>query len=314
MAVVISSMLKRLRSSDPAGYLIEAVRAYGLERVFGRYYGVYRGIVLDNVDPEKRGRCRVMVPAIGHQNELDVPAGVYALPSMPGLSVGESGQVHGTFMPPDPGDQVWVMFEKGQTTSPVYIGGWIHASASNGEAVRSDNGSLRGIRTKAGHYLVFDDATGVIRVEVGDGQGVATGTKMELREDLIEVTSTSGSVVTVSADTVTLEGKDGSTVTCGSDAVTLRNKTGSSASLNGANVTIDCKGTLKLSATKIELVGTTYMGRGKAFEPAMMGRSFATQYMTHTHVTAIPSTPTSPQTGVPPVIGSGLSSSVFVSE
>ena len=91
-------LVKRIK--DPIGWLIEYVGTYGFEQLFKRYYGTYKGIVIDNQDPEQRGRVIVQIPSLGHLKESDVPTDTFALPCMTGLSVGESNIVHGVFMPP----------------------------------------------------------------------------------------------------------------------------------------------------------------------------------------------------------------------
>lgn len=65
--------------------------------------GLYRGIVTTNSDPENRGRVKVQVPQAG-------VSGMWALPSAAGSS------------PPPAGTQVWIMFEAGESTRPVWFG------------------------------------------------------------------------------------------------------------------------------------------------------------------------------------------------
>jgi ribosomal protein L14 len=312
---MIAGAIGRMRQTDPAGYLMQAVRRFGFERMFGRYYGIYRAIVIDNSDPELRGRCRVQVPSLGHTSEKDVPADLYAIPCMTGLSVGESGQIHGSFFPPDVGDQVWVTFEKGLPCNPVYMGGWVHAGNVKGDEVRTESATTKAIRTKSGHYITFDDDGGSIRISRGDGDGNPSGTLIVLDGDTVLVTSSTGSSVAVTGDTVTMVAKDGSLVTCGDGQTAMVNANGTSLSLDGADVSIAAAGDINLtSGGKITIkAGTVDIGKGPVYEPAVMGNTFAVQYLTHTHVTTVPTLPTSPQVGAPPVPLSGLSLGVRVS-
>lgn len=312
---MIIDVINKMRLTDPAGYLTEMVKYFGFEYIFNRYYGIYRGIVIDNVDSESRGRCRILIPAIGHQTVKDVPKDIYAIPCMNGLSVGESGQVHGVFFPPDIGDQVFVAFEKGLTGNPIYLGGWVHASASTGSSVRSEDASVKGIRTKYGHYISFNDASGVITVERGDGNGAVSGTKLTLDGPTISVISQDGSNIVLTTDTVTVEATDGSKVVLGSDAITLTNATGTKIEAEGSEVSVVAAGNITLqSATKIAIKAPQVdIGKGPVFEPAVMGQTFSTQYVTHTHISAAPTTPTTPQVGAPPAVQSGLSLGVRVS-
>jgi hypothetical protein len=312
---MIIDAINKMRKTDPAGYLTEMVKYFGFEYMFNRYYGIYRGIVIDNVDGENRGRCRILIPAIGHQTVKDVPKDIYALPCMNGLSVGESGQVHGVLFPPDIGDQVFVAFEKGLTGNPIYLGGWVHQSASTGSAVRSEDASVKGIRTKYGHYISFNDTSGVITVERGNGEGAASGTMITLDGPTISVISQDGSNIVLTTDTVTVEGTDGSKAVIGADAITLTNATGTEIEASGAKVSVTATGSITLqSDTKIVLKAPQVdIGKGPVFEPAVMGQTFSTQYITHTHISAAPTTPTTPQVGAPPAVQSGLSLGVRVS-
>ncbi len=76
-----------------------------------RYYGKYRGKVLENLDPLELGRILVEVPA------LDGLEASWALPCVPyaGLQVG-------FLMLPPIGANVWVEFEGGDPTHPIWAG------------------------------------------------------------------------------------------------------------------------------------------------------------------------------------------------
>lgn len=307
--------IKKLRITDPAGYLIEYVMRFGFERVFKRYYGIYRAIVIDNSDPENRGRCRVLVPSIGQQSEQNVPSNLYAIPCMTGLSVGKSGEPHGCFFPPDIGDQVFVVFEDGLPSNPVYLGGWVHAGTEKGGVIRSQDAHIKGIRTKYGHYISFNDESGVVTMERGGGEGSASGTKVTLDGPTISVVSQDGSNIVLTTDTVTVEATDGSKAVIGADAITLTNKTGTKIEASGVEVSVTATGGITLqSATKIAIKAPQVdIGKGPNFEPAVMGQTFATQYATHTHASAAPTLPTTPQLGLIPAVLNGLSLGVRVS-
>jgi phage baseplate assembly protein gpV len=307
--------IKRLRITDPAGYIIESVMRFGFERMFNRYYGIYRAIVIDNVDPERRGRCRVLVPSIGQQSEQNIPANLYAIPCSTGLSVGKSGQPHGCFFPPDIGDQVFVVFEDGLPANPIYLGGWIHAGTENGGVLRSQDAHIKGIRTKYGHYISFNDESGAITVERGAGEGAASGTKVTLNGPTISVVSQDGSNIVLTTDTVTVEGTDGSKAVIGADAITLTNATGTKIEASGSEVSVTAIGNITIqSDTKIALKAPQVdIGKGPAFEPAVMGQTFSAQYATHVHASAAPTLPTTPQLGLVPAVLNGLSLGVRVS-
>lgn len=75
-------------------------------------YGKYRGIVEDVRDPEGRGRVRVRCPVVFGEGISN-----WALPSVPYSSPGI-----GLFRVPPVGTQVWVEFEAGDPSFPIYSG------------------------------------------------------------------------------------------------------------------------------------------------------------------------------------------------
>jgi hypothetical protein len=76
-----------------------------------RYYGKYRGKVVDNIDPMELGRLLVEVPAL---NGLEAS---WALPCVP-----YAGPQVGFLMLPPIGANIWVEFEGGDPTHPIWAG------------------------------------------------------------------------------------------------------------------------------------------------------------------------------------------------
>jgi uncharacterized protein involved in type VI secretion and phage assembly len=77
-----------------------------------RFYGKYRGTVVDNVDPEQRGRLMVQVGDVG-----GVLPSTWALPCLP-----FAGPAQGFFAVPPVQASVWVEFEQGDPSYPVWTG------------------------------------------------------------------------------------------------------------------------------------------------------------------------------------------------
>ncbi len=80
------------------------------------YYGKYRGTVLLNVDPEFRGRLILEVPDVYGPG---IPSPL-AEPSVP--MAGPTGAPMGIFFVPPPQAGVWVEFEHGDPSLPVWTG------------------------------------------------------------------------------------------------------------------------------------------------------------------------------------------------
>lgn len=81
----------------------------------GRFYGKYRGTVVNNIDPERRGRLQLNVSDV-----LPFLPTTWAEPCAP-LS-GPPGPAMGVYMVPPIGAGVWVEFEKGEHDKPVWVG------------------------------------------------------------------------------------------------------------------------------------------------------------------------------------------------
>jgi uncharacterized protein involved in type VI secretion and phage assembly len=82
-----------------------------LDWVRNRYFGKYRGVVTDNADPTNRGRIKVRVPAVMGTLEM------WAMPCVP-----YAGPSVGFFSLPPSGAGVWVEFEAGDPSYPIWAG------------------------------------------------------------------------------------------------------------------------------------------------------------------------------------------------
>ncbi len=77
-----------------------------------KFFGKYRGTVVNNVDPEQRGRIQVMAP--------DVSGFALTSWALPALPIG--GLQMGLFSVPVVGSGVWIEFEQGDIDYPVWTG------------------------------------------------------------------------------------------------------------------------------------------------------------------------------------------------
>ena len=88
---------------DPTQQLLDWVRSH--------YFGKYRGVVTDNNDATKRGRVKVRVPSVLGILE------VWAMPCVP-----YAGNTVGFYSLPEADTGVWVEFEAGDPSYPVWTG------------------------------------------------------------------------------------------------------------------------------------------------------------------------------------------------
>lgn len=79
------------------------------------FYGKYRGTVVQNIDPESRGRLICMVPAV-----LGLVPTSWAECCTP--LAGPTGPPMGVYLVPPIGAGVWVEFEGGDPNKPIWSG------------------------------------------------------------------------------------------------------------------------------------------------------------------------------------------------
>ncbi|WP_338813216.1 phage baseplate assembly protein V [Bernardetia sp. Wsw4-3y2] len=91
-----------------------AIQEQGLEQT-GRFYGLYQGIVIENEDPEKRGRLKVKIPSVLANQVFE--KWIY------GKSI-FNGNTIGIWAIPSVGSGVWITFINGDPTMPIWEMGW----------------------------------------------------------------------------------------------------------------------------------------------------------------------------------------------
>jgi type VI secretion system (T6SS) baseplate-like injector VgrG len=79
------------------------------------FYGKFRGTVVNNVDPMQRGRLQLEVPDV-----TGFTPTAWAEACVP--LAGPSGPPMGVYMVPPIGAGVWVEFEQGDPSKPVWVG------------------------------------------------------------------------------------------------------------------------------------------------------------------------------------------------
>lgn len=87
-------------------------------------HGIHRGLVVDNCDPEMRGRARVHIFGLhADYAGTDTELILWAEPIVP---------FSGSVSPPELGSRVWVTFEAGEAGSPIILGQWYANSTGRG--------------------------------------------------------------------------------------------------------------------------------------------------------------------------------------
>lgn len=149
-----------------------------------KYWGKYRGTVVNNLDPMMEGRIQAIVPAVSN-----VALTSWALPCLP-----VAGLQTGMFAVPIPGAKVWIEFENGDPDFPIWTGCFYGSAAEvpalaratppvvpgitfqtplqNGLSINDVPGPLGGIvmKTATGATLIIND-TGIY-IQNGKGASI----------------------------------------------------------------------------------------------------------------------------------------------
>jgi uncharacterized protein involved in type VI secretion and phage assembly len=157
-----------------------------LELLRNRFYGKYRGTVTKN-EGGKRGRIEVKVPAV--LGDL----AVWAMPCVP-----YAGDGVGLFLLPEPGTGVWVEFEAGDPSFPI----WVGCFWADGELPDEDKPTIKVLRTESATLRIDDDGPTVLlstddeaEIELTDQiRAEADGGKVEVGGNAVVSTGSSGKV------------------------------------------------------------------------------------------------------------------------
>lgn len=125
-----------------------------------RFYGKYRGLVTDNMDPDNLGRLRVLVPEV-----LGEVVTGWASPCAPYF-----GTQAGFFAMPPIGAGVWVEFEAGDLSRPIWVGGWWgEQDVPMGPMGARTTPNTKVLRSEGGLIVVLDDSAQTISVSDAAG-------------------------------------------------------------------------------------------------------------------------------------------------
>lgn len=112
-----------------------------LERVRNRFYGKYRGTVTD-IDADTL-RIKAKVPAVLQQQKTG-----WCMPCVP-----YAGPDVGMAFLPEEGSGVWIEFEGGDVSYPIWTGCYWRTD----EQPENATPTVKAIVTKAGHKILLDD-------------------------------------------------------------------------------------------------------------------------------------------------------------
>jgi uncharacterized protein involved in type VI secretion and phage assembly len=147
-----------------------------LERLRSRFFGKYRGSVTD-VEDGGRGRIKAKVPAV-----LGDQATGWCDPCVP-----YAGDQVGIAFLPEVGSGVWIEFEGGDVSYPIWTGCYWR----EGELPSDAGPKKKLIQTKAGHQILFDDDAGSVTVTDSNGNTItldSSGIALKRSSGKVEIT------------------------------------------------------------------------------------------------------------------------------
>lgn len=130
-----------------------------------RHFGKYRGIVTDNQDPSNLGRIKARVPEVLG----DIETG-FAL-----LCAPYAGNGSGAFFIPPVGAGVWIEFEAGDVSRPIWSGCWWGENQLPRNERRSDTTpEIKILRSESGLMVYLDDSSQTITLSDEGGSNILT--------------------------------------------------------------------------------------------------------------------------------------------
>ncbi len=147
------------------------------ERAVDRFYGKHRGLVLNNQDPLQTGRLQASVPDVLGET----PSG-WALPCAP-----YGGTACGLFAVPPVGAGVWIEFEAGDVSRPIWTGTWwATGEVPVDQTAAPTQTTTKILRSDFGLLLALDDAKQTITLSDAVGTNLMT---IKVLEGTIEIRS-----------------------------------------------------------------------------------------------------------------------------
>lgn len=147
-----------------------------------KFYGKYRAIVADNRDPDNMGRIKVRCPVV-----LGEYISAWCTPC-----VACAFNDGGIYYVPNEGEVVWVEFEEGNPSKPIYVGSWWIPNRTPLQNSKNVTDKIM-LVSRNQHIIEIDDKNNAITIKMKDGSRFKIGNGLE-------ITAPSGKKMTVYGD------------------------------------------------------------------------------------------------------------------
>lgn len=139
-----------MRSGDKKQSPWYKILMFGLESI-GKYYSVYPGFVVDNNDPDRRNRIKIMCPSVEGFTMNPTwaePIGIWG------------GRDYGIQMLPQQGEVVWVSYRNGNPGFPLWQFAPSPKSDDNGKGMPEEfeHQFVYGLKTPRGNVVLINDS------------------------------------------------------------------------------------------------------------------------------------------------------------
>lgn len=160
-----------------------------------RYFGKYRGTVVNILDPERRARLQAVVPDV-----LGTEPSTWAMPAAPFAGPGA-----GFVALPPPGAGVWIEFEQGNPDYPIWTGCWWGSGAELPAVVQAVQPAIGQIAlvTSGRQSLLISDVPGPTG---GIALRTAAGAHISITDVGIVIDNGQGAAITLSGNRVHITG------------------------------------------------------------------------------------------------------------
>lgn len=248
-----------------------------LTRSQEQYFGKYRGFIVDNDDPDNRARVTLTVPSI-----LGDEVTLWAEPCLPFGGLSDQG----FFLVPEVGAQVWVEFEEGNVSKPIWTGTVWQQSADVPTEAADRSPHMRQLKTPSGHILSFDDTEGEEEIRLFH----PADAELKIDPDgVVQITDAAGATLTMDAagSSIEIADSNGNTIVMESSGTTVTDSNGNQIVMEGGGVKISSSATVTIEGSMVNVGGL-------GGEPLIKGQSFLSLFATHMHTCTAPGAPTSP--------------------
>jgi uncharacterized protein involved in type VI secretion and phage assembly len=240
---------------------LERIVADLAEKVEHRFYGKYRGIVIDNQDPAKLGRVKLNVPSVLGS---DVVTG-WATPCAP---YGGAADLGFLFIP-DIGAGVWAEFEEGDLEFPIWSGSFWSQPNSETELPKPNKGSdgteessvqdpptSKIIKTAKGHTLQFEDADGAEMILLREG---SQGHFVTMDQNGIAITDANANKVKLTSGGITITDANNNKIEMTSDGIKITDLNSNVIEMSKSAFTITATAAFKIDASgqSVTVVGSS---------------------------------------------------------